>query len=228
MYDQYDRFDWKFGHIYTTQSYSHYILRFQYRFIGRALPDAPVWADRNSGVMLHSQSAESMGANQEFPVSLEMQLLADTGNNDRTTGNICTPGTQIVLSGVPRTEHCINAVSKYYPENTWVNATIEVYGDSLIRHIIETDTVLTYTKPTIGGGFISPEQSWLSAHITDSLLWINKANTSLSAGHIALQAEGSPVDFRRLEILNLVGCKDPKAKNYKSYYTKADDRQCQY
>jgi hypothetical protein len=55
-----------------------------------------------------------------------------------------------------------------------------------------------------------------------------KANTPLSEGYIALQAESQPVDFRRIEILNLVGCMDNKAKNYKSYYIKADNSKCQY
>lgn len=228
MYDQYDKFDGKFGHIYSNMAFTHYKLRFQYRFIGRGLPDAPVWADRNSGIMLHSQSAQSMEISQEFPVSLEMQLLADTGRNDRTTGNICTPGTRIYLSNSLRPEHCINSNSKSYPVNVWVNAIIEVYGDSLIRHIIEKDTVLTYTKPTIGGGFITPEQSWASTNIMDSTIWINRANTPSTEGYIALQAESSAVDFRRLEILSLAGCMDPKAKNYKSYYTKADNNKCQY
>ncbi len=66
------------------------------------------------------------------------------------------------------------------------------------------------------------------ANITDSLFWINKANTPLKEGHIALQAESQPVDFRRIEILNLVGCTDPKAKNYKAYYIKSDNSQCKY
>jgi len=101
---------------------------------------------------------------------------------------------------------------------------VEVNGDSLVRHIIEGDTILTYTKPIIGGG----AYSWTSAHITDSLAWINKANTPLTEGYIALQAESQPVAFRRIELLNLVGCKDPKAKNYKPYYVKNDESKCIY
>jgi hypothetical protein len=43
-----------------------------------------------------------------------------------------------------------------------------------------------------------------------------------------LQAESQPVDFRRVKLLNLAGCKDPSAKNYKDYYIKADNSQCKY
>ena len=80
----------------------------------------------------------------------------------------------------------------------------------------------------IGEGFVGKTNNWTWANITDSLFWINKANTPLKEGHIALQAESQPVDFRRIEILDLVGCTDPKAKNYKTYYIKSDNSQCKY
>jgi len=228
VYDQYEKFDGRYGHIYTTTPYSYYKLRFQYRITGKHLPDAAIWTDRNSGIMVHSQSAKSMELNQDFPVSLEMQLLADTGKNDRHTGNICTPGTQVHVADSLNLDHCLNSNSKFYNVDVWVNGMVEVYGDSLVRHIVEGDTVLTYTKPIIGGGYVGGALNWTTAHITDSLFWINKANTPLAEGHIALQAESQPVDFRRLELLNLVGCMDPKAKNYKPYYVKNDESKCKY
>jgi len=228
VYDQYEKFDGKFAHIYTQTPYSFYKIKFQYRFTGKHLPDAAVWADRNSGIMVHSQSAKSMELKQDFPVSLEMQLLADTGKNNRPTGNICTPGTQVHISDSLNLDHCLNSNSKFYDVDVWVNGMVEVYGDSLVRHIIEGDTVLTYTKPIIGGGFVGGAYSWTAAHITDSLVWINKANTPLTEGYIALQAESQPVDFRRIELLNLAGCMDPKAKNYKPYYIKGDNSKCKY
>ena len=118
--------------------------------------------------------------------------------------------------------------SKTYLKNEWISAEAEVYGDSLIRHIINGDTVLTYTRPMIGEGFVSSAYGWTHANITDSMIWINKANTPLTEGCIALQAESQPVDFRRIEILDLVGCTDPKAKNYKDYYIRSDNRRCTY
>lgn len=222
-YTQYDSFAGKFGHIYYDAPFSWYRLRFQYRFTGTQIKGAPVWGNKNSGVMIHSQSAQTVDNAQEFPVSLEMQLLAD-----QPTGNLCTPGTQVHVNGALSTDHCINSVSKTYPLGQWVNAEIEVYGDSLIRHIIEGDTVLTYTQPTIGGGFVNAGMTWTSGHITDSAHWIGKAGTPLREGYIALQAESQPVDFRRIELLALEGCMDPKARNYRSYYRKADNSRCKY
>ena len=228
VYNDYEKFDNQFGHLYRHKPYSYYKLKLQYRFVGDHLADAPEWADRNSGVMLHSQSAQSVNLNQNFPVSLEFQFLCGNGKDTVPTGNVCTPGTFITYNGKPFLGHIQNSTSKTYLKNEWISAEAEVYGDSLIRHIINGDTVLTYTNAMIGEGFVSNTSSWTWAGITDSLIWINKANTPLKEGHIALQAESQPVDFRRIEILDLVGCTDPKAKNYKTYYIRSDNSQCKY
>lgn len=227
-YSDYERFDNQFGHLFTQTPYSYYKLKLQYRFVGDHVADAPIWSDRNSGVMLHSQSAKSMDLHQDFPVSLEFQFLCGNGKDTVPTGSVCTPGTFISYNGKVYTGHIMRSNSKTYLKNEWISGEAEVYGDSLIRHIINGDTVLTYTKPTIGEGFVSNTHTWTFANITDSTLWINKAGTPLKEGYIALQAESQPVDFRRIELLNLVGCTDPKAKNYKDYYIKSANSQCKY
>ena len=227
-YADYEKFDNQFGHLYTQTAYSYYKLKLQYRFVGDHLADAPIWADRNSGVMLHSQSGKSLELHQDFPVSLEFQFLCGNGKDTNQTGNVCTPGTFITHDGKVYTGHIYPADSKTYLKNEWINVQADVYGDSLVRHIVNGDTVLTYTKPMIGQGFVSDELSWTQASITDSMVWIRKANTPLKEGYIALQAESQPVDFRKIEILNLVGCTDPKAKNFRDYYIKSDNSQCKY
>jgi len=227
-YDQYEEFDDKFGHLYTQSPYSYYKLKFQYRFVGDQVSGAPSWANQNSGIMLHSQSGKSVELHQNFPVSLEFQFLCGNGKDTVTTGNVCTPGTFLTHDGKLFTGHIKNSNSKTYLKNEWVSGVAEVYGDSLIRHIINGDTVLTYTNAMIGEGFVGPQNNWGWANIMDSMIWVNKVNTPLNEGYIALQAESQPVDFRRIEILNLVGCMDPKAKNYKPYYIKADNSKCQY
>ena len=228
VYSDYEKFDSHFGHLYTKAPYSYYKLRMQYRFTGDHLADAPSWADRNSGVMLHSQSAASMGLNQDFPVSLEFQFLCGNGKDTVSTGNVCTPGTVIDVNGKRYTGHIQKSNSKTYLKDEWVSVIAEVYGDSLVRHIVNGDTVLTYTNAQIGEGLIASDFGWKRGNVPDSMYWISRANTPLKEGYIALQAESQPVDFRRIEILNLVGCMDPKAKNYKSYYVKADNKQCEY
>ena len=82
-YDNYDKFNNEFGHIFYKESFSSYKLRIEYRFTGDQVPEGPSWAFRNSGVMLHSQSAASMGLDQNFPVSVEAQFLGGNGVTER-------------------------------------------------------------------------------------------------------------------------------------------------
>jgi len=188
-YDQYDKFNGEYGHIFYKEPFSHYKLRIEYRFTGDQVPGGESWAFRNSGVMLHSQSAASMLTDQDFPVSIEGQLLGGDGVSERPTGNVCTPGTNIVINGELITQHCTNSTSKTYNGDVWVYAEFVVLGDSIIHHIIEGDTVMTYTKPQIGGDL--PEGFPLAE------------GTLLKKGYICLQAESHPVEFRKVELLKL-------------------------
>lgn len=230
-YDGYDRFDGRYGHIYYKQPYSHYRLRFEYRFLGEQLPGGDSWNVRNSGVMLHSQSAGSLGKDQTFPVSLEMQFLGGLGSGTRATGNLCSPGTIANMNGKLATAHCVNSTSKTYEGDQWVKGEAIVYADSIMYHIIEGDTVLTYTNTRVGGGFTSPaNNSFETAHFTpeDAAAWRKLANTPLTEGYIAFQSESHAIDFRNIELLPLKGCMDPKASNFKSYYEVSDKAACAY
>ena len=82
-YSKYENFEGKFGHIFYKKSYSHYRLRLEYRFLGEQVPGGPGWALRNSGIMLHCQDPKSMGKDQNFPVSIEVQLLGGPKAGDR-------------------------------------------------------------------------------------------------------------------------------------------------
>ncbi len=228
VYDDYKTFDDKYGHLYYKKSYSYYILRYQYRFRGNQTPGGETWNVRNSGVMIHSQSAKSLTINQNFPVSLEVQLLGGLGTGERPTGNVCTPGTLVHIDGKLDPSHCIDSKSKTYNGDQWVSMTVVVLGDSIIKHIVEGDTVLTYEKPEVGGGFVGGKNDWKWGHVDNYQYWESRQNTPLKEGYIALQAESHPIDFRRIEILNLEGCTDRKATNYKAYYVKSDNKQCTY
>ena len=130
-------FEGKFGHIFYKDKFSHYILRVEYRFVGDQTPGGPGWAFRNSGIMIHSQSPESMTRGQRFPVSVEVQLLGGNGRDERSTGNVCTPGTHIVMDGELVTRHCIRSRSKTYHGDQWVTMEVEVHGNSIIKHIVK-------------------------------------------------------------------------------------------
>jgi hypothetical protein len=190
-YDQYTRFDNKFGHLFWKERLSHYRLRVEYRFVGEQTPGGPGWALRNSGVMIHGQPPETMEKDQDFPVSIEVQLLGGSGSGTRPTANLCTPGTHVVMNGKLWTQHCTNSRSKTYHGDQWVTVEIEVRGDKLIQHLVEGEVVLSYTQPQLDEG---------DAHARKLA---GKGPKLLNGGHISLQAESHPVEFRKVELLKL-------------------------
>lgn len=186
-YSKFAAFNGRFGHIFYKEKLSSFILHLEYRFVGELLPDAPSYCIRNSGVMVCSQSPESMDITENWPVSTEIQLLGCTDKLKQTTGNICTPGTTISVKGTPTTGHCINANSKYFYNNEWVNLDIVVHSGKEIINIVNGDTVLVTSEPRIGG-MLLPENYPLPE------------GTLLKDGYIALQAEGQPIDFRNIKL----------------------------
>jgi Domain of Unknown Function (DUF1080) len=207
----------RFGHLFYRQTFSHYVIAVEYRFVGQQAAGGPDWAFKNSGVMIHGQTAASMRKDQDFPISIEVQLLGGRDTGDRPTANLCTPGTNVVMKGALFTEHCLNSTSKTFRGDEWVRVEVEVHGDGLVQHRVNGDLVLSYEKPQVGGGVVS---NYDPAAKPDGKL--------LTEGTISLQSESHPIEFRKVELLNLVGCKDPKARNIKSYFEKADASACQY
>ncbi len=220
-YDKWTGFNGEFGHLFYREPFSYYLLAAEYRFVGEQLPAAGPklgWAIRNNGLMLHAPPPKTMLKDQDFPISIEVQLLGGLSNGKpRTTANLCTPGTHVVMNGALFTPHCVNSTSKTYDGDQWVRVEILVHGDEFVRHMIDGQTVLEYTKPQIGGGSASP---------TDPAVKVD--GKALTAGYIAIQAETAPTDFRKIELLNLEGCANPKASNYKMYLAKANPASCAY
>ena len=217
-YDKWTAWNGEFGHIFYKEPFSYYLVAAEYRFVGNQVVGAGpslAWALRNNGIMVMGQSAESMGHDQDFPISLEVQLLGGLGTGPRSTANLCTPGTNVHFGDSLITRHCINSTSKTYDGDQWVRVEALVLGDSIIKHIANGDTVLTYRKPEMGGG---------AANNTKPGVLV--PGKPITEGSISLQAETAEIDFRKVEILNLKGCMDPKASNYKSYYVKSDPSAC--
>lgn len=192
-YDQYDQFGNRFGHIFYKDKFSRYRLRVEYRFVGDQCPGGAGWALRNSGIMLHSQSPESMGKDQGFPVSIEVQLLGGNGQDERTTANVCTPGTNIVMDGELVTRHCNSSRSKTYHGDQWVTVEVEVHGNGAIKHIIDGEVVLEYEKAQLDENDGDAKK----------LIEANNGDKMLHEGYISLQSESHPVEFRKVEILPL-------------------------
>lgn len=197
-YDKWTTFDGEFGHLFYQAPYSFYRLAGEYRFVGEqpAAARSVGWAVRNNGFMIHAQDPKTMVRDQDFPISIEVQFLGGLGKGARSTANLCTPGTHVVLGGALRTAHCTNSTSKTYDGDQWVRVEVLVLGDHLIRHIVDGVTVLEYTKPQIGGGNASP---------TDPSVKVD--GTPLTGGYIAIQAETAPTEFRKIEIMSMEHCR---------------------
>jgi len=196
-YDGYDQFEEKFGHIFFRKKYSWYLLGVEYRFVGDQAAGGPGWAVRNSGAMLHCQDPKTMLKDQDFPISVEVQFLGGNGTDERTTANLCTPGTNVVIDGKLFTNHCLSSTSKTYHGDQWVSVEVLGLGDSLMEHIVEGKTVLKYEKPQIGAGnVINYDES------------VKKDGMLLREGYIALQSESHPVEFRKVELFDLESYSD--------------------
>jgi len=189
--DKYDKFDNRFGHLFYKDPFSHYRLRIEYRFTGEQCPGGPNWAVRNSGAMIHGESLDTITKDQEFPASIEVQLLGGSGSGTRTTANLCTPGTNVVMNGKLHLPHCTNSKSKTYHGDQWVTVEIEARGNGTIKHIVDGETVLEYSQP---------QYDERDAHGKELAA---KHGKMISGGTISLQSESHPVEFRKVELLKL-------------------------
>jgi hypothetical protein len=192
VYDpaKYPTFGNKYGHLFYKEPFSRYRLRIEYRFTGEQCVGGEGWALRNSGVMIHGEDPAAMPIDKDFPASIEVQFLGGAATGERTTANLCTPGTHVVMDGKLFTPHCTISKSKTYRGDQWVTVEIEVDGNTKIRHIIDGETVLEYEQPQL-----DPKD----ARAKESLA-AKGGDRQLSGGTISLQSESHPVEFRKVEI----------------------------
>lgn len=189
---EYPTFEERFGHLFYERSFSHYRIRAEYRFVGEQVKSGPGWAIRNSGLMLHGQTPESMTVDQDFPVSIEAQILGGNGTDPRTTMNLCTPGTNVVMNGEVFLPHCTSSSSETYHGEQWVIAEAEVYGNETIRHFVNGTEVLFYETPQLDERDESAQMLLAAGH-----------PKMISQGTISLQSESHPVQFRKVELKEL-------------------------
>ena len=207
-YEGYTDFNQQYGHIFYNKPFSYYLLKVQYRFVGEQVKGGEGWAYRNSGAMLHSQDPKTMLKDQDFPISIEGQILGGDGVNERHTSNVCTPGTTVYLNDKLNKIHCIESNSKTFHGDQWVTAEFLVLGDSVIKHFVNKELVLTYTKPQIGGGSVSNFDPK-----------IKQDGKALTSGYISLQSESHPIEFKTVQLYNLAHIAKNEAKLNKTIVT---------
>jgi hypothetical protein len=217
-YDRYpDGFKTTFGHLFYEKPYSFYRLRIEYRFVGKQAAQGPgAWANRNSGIMIHSQPPQTMTKEQDFPISIEAQLLGGLSDGKaRPTANMCSPGTEVVYKGSIYPQHCLDSASKTYDGDQWVQMELVVLGAAQITHFVNGAKVLEYSLPQIGGGVVANFDPQAK-----------RDGELLNGGYIVLQSESGPLDVRKIELLDLTGCIDPKNANYRKYFVRSDPTRC--
>lgn len=192
-YEDWDEFQGEFGHLFYKDSFSNYKIRADYRFIGEQVKGGEGWAFRNNGLMLHGQDPETMAKDQEFPVSIEVQLLGGNSEDPRSTANLCTPGTNVVMDGELFTPHCISSDSETYHGDQWVTVEVEVRGSEVVKHYVNGEQVMDYTEPQYD------EQDGTAQPL------IEGDNLLIDSGTISIQAESHPTQFRKIEVLPLDG-----------------------
>ena len=186
-YSNYESFEEQFGLLFYEESFGFYELSFEYRFLEGQIHDGPDWAFKNSGIMFHSESPYEMELNQDFPISLEAQLLGSKDEHQiRPTMNLCTPGTHVRMENVLKKEHCIYSEGPSFHDGQWVKVVLKVKPDLSVEHWVNGQLVMKYHNAVTGGGGVNKE--------------MEGSNIELKQGYIALQSESHPVAFREIYI----------------------------
>jgi hypothetical protein len=189
-YGQYEKFGGRFGSLFYNRKLSHYWFRAEYRFVGKQASGAPSWAYKNSGVQLHSQAPDSMRKDQEFPVSVEFDIVGGRLLGRHPTGDVCENGTRVTIDGGVLRDKCSKLSDVTIPGDEWVMILAEVQGGTRIRQIVNGILVVEYTNLT------------LDENDPDARLLVNSGgDKALTSGYISIQANSHPIEFRRIEIL---------------------------
>jgi hypothetical protein len=193
-YDDYDATGFggntgKFGLLYWTTPLSNFRVRVEYRFTGPQAPNPPTWGLRNSGLMIFGEDPAGIGLDVVFPRILEIQLLGHDNTGNTSNGNLCPlGGASAVLNGVRVSDGCTGStslpfvVNPNFADDAWVTVEAEVHGAGETKVSFAGDNggqpVLDFSQP-MGDGLL------------------------LDSGYLALQSESHPIEFRKVELMEL-------------------------
>ena len=188
-YDQYGNFNERFGAIYFNKKFSNFRLKVEYRFTGELTPGAPVWGFRDGGINYLGQDPTSMDLTQQFPITLEYNLLGGNGKDERPTGEICAAGIYIEVAGARNTLFCTPpTVRRTFPGDEWVTAEIEVRNGQ-VKHFVNGEEILQFSNPKLDP----------SNDLAKKLIVYGA--DEVKDGFLSLQSNSHPMDFRKVEII---------------------------
>lgn len=189
-YQQYDKFGDRFGSLFYMTRFSHYWIRAEYRFVGSLAAGAPRWAYKNSGIQLHSQAPETMRKEQQFPVSVEFDIVGGRFLGSQPTGDVCQNGTHVLVGGAAVKGLCSKVSDVTIRDEPWTTALAEVDGGTRVRQIVNGALVIEYTDITLDEGNTDARR-----------LMSGGADKALTSGYVSIQSNGYPIEFRRIEVL---------------------------
>jgi len=190
-YDAYDSFNNRFGGLHYDKLFRNFRLKVEYRFIGETAIGAPVWGFRDSGIQYHGQNPTSMAIDQPFPVCLEYNLHGGNGTDERPVGQICANGIDIEMNGKKIDAYCTPPTIKHtFHGDQWVALEIES-RDGVFRHFVNGKEIIKFENPRY-----DPEHKL-------GKLFFDEADSMVKKGYISLQSNSHPIDFRKIEIMEL-------------------------
>jgi Domain of Unknown Function (DUF1080) len=189
-YRQYDKFSGRFGSLFYQRKFSRYWIRAEYRFVGSPAQGAPRWTYKNSGIQLHSQAPATMRKDQEWPVSVEFDIVGGRFMGSRPTGDVCQNGTRVLVGHAALKDQCSKVSDVTIRDDQWTTALAEVDGGTRVRHIVNGALVVEYTDLTLD-----------DANEDARRLLSSGAGKALTSGYISIQSNGYPIEFRRIEVL---------------------------
>lgn len=133
------------GHLFYKDEFSHYILRAEYRFLGDQVRDAPESLMSMSSLILHSQSPETVGKDQERPVSVQARLCVGQrkGYNELAQGTNDASATGVDIN---------EQGGDLQQGSQWMSVEIEVHGGEVIRYKSDGQLIAEYKKPVLTDG----------------------------------------------------------------------------
>jgi hypothetical protein len=189
-YQEYEKFENRFGSLFYKQKFSHYWIRAEYRFVGSLATGAPRWAYKNSGIQLHSQAPDTMRKDQQFPVSVEFDIVGGRIIGSQPTGDVCQNGTHVLIRGAPVKGLCSKVGDMTIRDDQWVTILAEVDGSNHVRQIVNGALVVEYTSLTLDENNEDARR-----------LIASGAGKALGSGYISIQSNGFPIEFKRIEVL---------------------------
>ena len=214
-YDQWPSFNGEFGHIFYKDPFSYYLLAAEYRFVGEQVAGAP-------GLGRPEQRPD---AAQSAPADdAEGSGLPDLPRDPAARRSWHGPA----HDGQPLHAGIARGVQRAAPHGA----------------LHQLDVADLRRRPVGARGSARPRRRARAPHRrrTDGPRVLEAADrrrqvspvdpavkvdgTPMTGGYISLQAETAPIDFRKVELLNLEGCTDPRARELQVLHRQVEPGAC--